>query len=409
MSKFIEQLKSVESKNEELSTVVKDIAERNGNLEETIKKLEDKIQESETQRKSLMASTTTQPIDVKALKKSAADLYLKSVLLGTTPDNLPEYKKVVELAEKSIVPTDVTAWLAEEFSNDLIERLEVERQVENLFSRFQMPANRNTFSIPAKTQDIVAYLIAPDQAAIASAISGDKVSFATQRLKALVAITDQADQESVTALVAIARQSLIESIMRAMEEAIINGDTTTTDANNVRKTFNGLRKLALDAGVFVDGGGDAIAAADIVNARKLLGAYGQNINDLAIIAPLSVAYDMLKLPEALTIDKYGSRATFVTGEIGKVYGIPVIPSAYVPENLTAAGVEDTVTPGTLTEVLVVNTAYFAVADRGNITVEQDRNISTSANIYVAHRDVDFKPLTVPGDNPAVVPVYNITK
>lgn len=328
-------------------------------------------------------------------RKKGSKLYLKSLLSGRDMASFDEYKDIENIISKALKPTDVSAWLAEEFSSDVIAELEAVLKVEALFGKVTMPANRNTFSIPGKTGDAVAYLIAPGDDAIESAIAAAKVSFTTQRIKTLIGVTDQADIESITAIVDLVKKELARSLARATENAIIMGDTTTATANSVLKAFDGVLKMAVDAGNTFDNGGGVITAANIANTRATLGIYGVMASDLAIVAPVNSAYAMLQFPEVLTIDKYGVNATILKGEIGKLWGMPIIVTDFIATNLDASGkVDTTTTPGTKTAVLIVNKNYLAVADRGSASLETERKAVSSTTLYVGFRDVDFKKLTI---------------
>jgi HK97 family phage major capsid protein len=312
-------------------------------------------------------------------------------LLDKRVEDMDGYKDVADMVEKAIVPADVPSWLAEEFSTQVLEDLELELKIEGLFAKINMPENRNQFSIPAIIGDVQAYLIAPGDDAIESAISSAKVTFETKRIKTLVGVTDQADHESVVMMTDIVRARLVKSLAKASEDAIINGDTTIADNNDVRKAFDGLLKLAIDAGNVVDGGGTAPTAATIAATRQVLGVYGVNLADLVIIVNFSTAFKLLELDEVITVDKYGPAATIITGELGKIWGIPIVVSEYVRTDLDSTGQNPGT--GTNTVLLMVNKGYFAVADRGNVTVEVERRAVSSTNLYVGFRDFDFKMLS----------------
>ncbi len=132
--------------------------------------------------------------------------------------------------------------------------------------------------------------------------------------------------------------------------------------------------------------------ANIVKMRKQMGNYGVAMNNLVYIVSPSTYFNLTLLPELLTMDKYGDKATVVTGEVAKLGGIPVVVTEYISETLTAAGIIDDITPGTATAILLVNTRFFAVADRGSVGFEQDRNIRTTSDMFIGYRDVDFKKL-----------------
>jgi len=385
---------------EVISTLQKQVEELKKELDSTKTEAQKKVEELKkefedkwTERKTKFEEKSINDKEVAKAKEKAVDLHIKSKLLGRPVDSFAEFKEIAPIIEKAIKPSDIASWLAEEFSNKVMEELELDLKVEGLFQRFKMPENRSTFSIPAKTDKAKAYLIAPGEDAIESAINGAKISFATSRFKTLLAVTDQADQEMVTAITQLVRQELVKSLARATEEALVMGDTSISDVNDVKKAFDGLLKYAKDAGNKVDAGGNPVTASLIAQARRLLGVYGINLGDLAIVAPVNVAYQMLELPEVLTVDKYGAKATIMVGEIGKLFGMPIIVTEYIPDNLDANGDVDE-TSGDKTAVLLVNKAYFGVADRGNIGIETERKAVSSTTLYVGYRDIDFKKLCV---------------
>ncbi len=369
-------------------------------VEELQKEFESKL---ETRKTSFEDEAPSQDAVAKA-KKQGATLYLKSVLAGRSMDSFAEYKDVANIIEKAIKPADVASWLAEEFSSRVLEELELSLKVEGLFNHVRMPDGRNTFSIPGKSGKAQAYLIAPGDDAIESAIASAKVSFATQRIKTLIGLTDQADLETVTAIVDLIRQELVMSLARASEHSILRGDVTIADPNDVRKAYDGLLKFARTSGQTVDNGGGAITAANIAAARRKLGAYGLMVSDLVVLAPVSVAYQMIELDEVTTIDKYGANATILKGEIARIWGMPIVVSEYIPDTLETDG-SDT-GAGSTTAVLIVNKNYYAVADRGNIGIETERKAVSSTTLYVGYRDIDFKNIAI-NANP-VAAVLNVS-
>jgi len=381
---------------EELELKVKELADQLAAEKEAgadkLKELEQSFAEQMAERKTQFdGEATFTAKDLTKLKKKSADMYLNSLLLDKPVEQMEGYKDLADMIEKAIVPTDVPNWLAEEFSTQILEDLELELKIESLFAKVNMPENRNQFSIPAIVGDVQAYLIAPGDDAIESAISSAKVTFETKRIKTLVGVTDQADHESVVMMTDIVRARLVKSLAKASEDAIINGDTAIANANDVKKAFDGLLKLAIGAGNTVDGGGVAPTAALIAATRQVLGVYGVNLADLVIIVNFSTAFKLLELPEVITVDKYGVAATIITGELGKIWGIPIVVSEYVRTDLDATG--QNAGTGTLTTMLIVNKGYFAVADRGNVTVEVERRAVSSTNLYVGFRDFDFKMLS----------------
>jgi hypothetical protein len=384
----------ISSLQKEVEALKKQMEDTKTAEEKKYEELKKELEVVSTERKTNFDNEAFSKDEVANAKVKGAELHLKSILTGRDVASFEEFKGIADIVEKAIKPADVPSWLAEEFSNSILEELKVDLKVENLFSKITMPVNRNTFSIPAKVGEAQAYLIAPGDDAIESAISASKVSFQTKRIKTLIGLTDQADFETVTAIVDLVRNELIRSIARSTEKALIMGDSAGTDPNDVTKAFDGLLKYATTAGNVVDNGGGAITADKIAAVRKVLGVYGINLADVAILAPVDVAFQMIELDEVITVDKYGPSATILTGEIGKLWGMPIVVSEYISHTLKADGTPGT--PGTddKTAVLVVNKEYFAVADRGSVGVETERKAVSSSTLYVGYRDIDFNSVAV---------------
>jgi HK97 family phage major capsid protein len=357
-------------------------------LDEVRADVEDIKTSAESRKKEFDLLATPSEDFIKRLKADATALHIKSVVSGRPAESFKEFKDVATRAEKAIKPQDLNNWLAEEFSSNIMEELELSLRVESLFPAIRMPDNRETFSIPSRDTKAEAFLIAPAQDAIESAITSGKVSFSTSRIKTLITVADQADDETVAAVTGIVRSELVRSLARASENAIINGDVALGNANDVRSAFDGLRKYANTNST--DNGGGAITVAKILETRASMGVYGVNLSELVLLVNVNVAYQLLGLPEVLTVDKYGPAATIHTGEIGKIYGLPIIVSEYIPDDLDASGGGS---GGTLTEALLVNTNYYASVSRNTVTLEQDRNIVNSTNLFVAWRDYTFGKLT----------------
>jgi len=383
----INAIKELKGQVKELSTKLE---ESEAKRTEEVEALKATVEGFETSRKKTFSVGADADTILKSAKEEATNLHLKSVILDKPVDSFKEYKEIAANIEKAgIVPTDLPNWLAEEFSSRLMEDLELELKVENLFDKIAMPANRQQFSIPARDGNLTSYLIAPGADAVQSAFATGKVTFSTDRFKSYVAIADQADTEAVIAVLDLAKTELVRSLSRGMEDALVNGDTAFGTANDVKKAFDGIRKDSRTT--TVDAAAANISAAMILQARSKMGVYGTNLGDLVLLANPSVAYQMLGLAEVITVDKYGAQATIHTGEIGRIYGVPIVVTEYIADDLEADGTDHT-TSGATTTAVLVNTRYFGVADRGTIKVENDRNIVSSSDLLVGFRDVDFKKL-----------------
>ena len=367
-----------------------------------VKELAEKMAEME--RKSVTVADSK--VDMKSLRDEATKLMIKSVVLGKPVSQVKGFDKLSATVEKAIKPTDVSNWIAEAFSKDLTDLVELELKVEKLFSSVTVPKGVGSLSIPRKTARTTAYRIQPDADAIASVMTGDKVNFKPEKLKTLVELTDEADNEAVLeTLYDYIKADIAYSLAKGIEEAIVNGDTTGglqggLDANAVTSAFDGLRKLG--EAQKVDCGGNPIAIENIREARKNLGVFGVNPDELVLLVNPSVYYQLVSLDKGFDVLGKAGYKGDLTGQVGFVDGMAVVISEAIPTDLDASGVKG----GDLTGAVLFNRKAFLVGKRDEVTAEKDRNIYKDVDVLVGRVYRDFKQLTT--GTPAST-LVNITK
>ena len=364
---------------------------------EMIKAIEARIDAIENERKKSFEVGTYDERMIKKAQKDAANLVLKAKLLGRDVKSFDEFKKVANIVEKAIKPADISGWLDEQFSKEVIDLMEYDLRVEKLFGSVVVPNGVSQLSFPQKTARSKAYLITPAQDAVESAITGGKVTFNPVKLKTLVIVSDEAKNEAVVgALLDVVKQDIAYSLAIGVEDALVNGDPTgdinnSPAATDVKNAFNGLRKFGLDNSV--DAGGDAIAISDIRTAVKQMGVFGTNPSECVLIVNPRVYAQLKELPDLQTIDKIGNSAVLKTGTVGMIDGMQVVVTDFIPNTLDANGkVTDS---GSNTAAIVVNTKAFKVGKRNIVEFEQDRNIVNDTMIYTGRVYRDFNKMYVP--------------
>jgi len=367
---------------------------------------------ADLERKSIFGEEKVSDKEVAKAEKRASDLQLKSLITGRPVHSFAEFKEVASVIEKAIKPTDISDWMAEKFSQEIIEKMELELKIEKLFDRVIVPDGVQKLSFPKKTGSSTAYLIQPAQDAIESAITVGKVSFEPVKIKTLVTVADETQQEAVVAsLLNVVKEDIAYSLAKASEVALINGDLTggingNPAATDVSKAFNGLRKYGYDVNK-IDNGGGVLSLDTIRAARKSLGVFGIDPSELVLVVNPTVYYQLLNIENIQTIDKIGNAAVLKTGTIAMIDGINIVLSEKIPVNLNTAGEVDTSTPGTLTGALLFNRKTFRVATRETVSFEQDRSIINDTNWYTARRYLDFKQMTV--DPKSVAYIVNVAQ
>lgn len=190
---------------------------------------------------------------------------------------------------------------------------------------------------------------------------------------------------------------LAEALRDGEEDAIINADTNGGDtalaswdilarwpvlgsANDHRKSWIGWRHQSIDV--------SAHSALSTESAVGLLAELisldsPQFLDDVAFVMnPLWLYLKLLTDTNLLTVDKYGSLATLLTGEVARVGGKPIVISEFVDTHYNASGVYDGVTT-TKTGVLAVNRKRWAMGVRRGPRVELETRPGQHITLLVA--------------------------
>ena len=308
------------------------------------------------------------------------------------------------------VPTDLSA--------ELQRRLYLMSDLAAIFAAREIDMPTQPYRYPLVTTRPTFYLETTENTAATASDPGTaELTLDAKKLMGKVAYSYEVDEDSIVPILATIQTLLAEAAAAAYESALINGDTTATHQDSDTETipkaaeraFKGFRKLALAVSALKkDLSSGGLNEANLRAMKKLMGKYGIKLRDLIWVAgPLGVN-DIEAITNVATIDKYGPKATILTGEISNFLGIPIIRSEAVRENLNAAGVYDGTTT-TKGSILLLNQTRFLTGRRRAFTVETDKDISSQTNIIVASFRKAFTPLEVPSATvPTVIVGYNHT-
>jgi HK97 family phage major capsid protein len=302
-------------------------------------------------------------------------------------------------------------WVPTDLSAQVIDILERNLVVATLFQSIDMPTQ--PFEIPQKTARSTTYYVnesTSDNPNLfrASQPTVGKLTLTAKKFANRVNLSDELTEDGIVAMLPLIREDIATSQARAVEDTLVNGDTTATHqdsdvtgVDDVRKSIIGIRKLINTAAKYdvdEDGSG-SLDIEDFRNARKLMtntaGAaiYGA---DTAGLSWLTSIHGGLKMMNALkdyvtTIDKFGeSRATILKGTLGAVDGIPLLTSEFVRVDMNASGVYDA-SVTTKTVVIIVNGSAGIIGKRRGLKIEQDRVIGADQNLLVSTQRWDFQP------------------
>ena len=183
---------------------------------------------------------------------------------------------------------------------------------------------------------------------------------------------------------------LVESVARAHARAVDNAFINGTSGGN--EGFDGLEALgtttfdtSVSAAALTT---TAVDAADFLSARKLMGKYGMNPSDLIYVVSQKRYYDLIADAAFADITDVGSDvATKITGQVGAIFGTPVI----VSDQLEAEA--DNATVG-----YAVNVRNFVVPRLRGVNVEQDYEVMNQRRVIVATQNLGFTQLAADTTN-----------
>lgn len=290
-----------------------------------------------------------------------------------------------------------------DLSSDLQARLYLESQLatEMIGQEIQMPTS--PFKLPISTTRPQFYVGSEGGTPTESSGGTGDITLTDKKLIGNADYSYESDEDAIVAILPMLQSNMGEAAAAALEGAIINGDASGThqDAdfagvtNHHAKLFNGLRKYALDASLTSDLSGTGITASALAGMRKLMKKYGVRPRDLLIVAGVQGYNDLIQLDETLTADKVGNAAArILTGEAASLYGMRIVVSESVREDLNASGVQQG-SVDTKGSIYILHRPSFLLGVRRGFLVEVDVDKKTQMNSVIASFRRAFQPKETP--------------
>jgi|GEM_PF-2673401 len=311
-----------------------------------------------------------------------------------------------------------TEWVPTGIGASLHEQVRAEGKVAALFDRIDIPTN--PWKWPIEGTDATAYRVAEPTSDTATKVTASTpgtvaATFDAEIFGARTLISKSLEADSAIAMLPYLQRKLVQAFVAAEEKAILDGDTDGThmdsDTNTSGTTsaswaWDGLRKKALAQTVAT---ATTCSALNLGIVRKAMGKWGVNPADLAFIIGVSNLHSLLADTNLLTVDKMGPQAVILNGQIGSVFGVPVIVSEHVRENLNASGVYDAITT-TKTYMLCVNRREWAMGQRQALDIQTDESIyrETYQRVMLGFMREDFQSITSAATNEDTAIAYNVT-
>jgi hypothetical protein len=296
-------------------------------------------------------------------------------------------------------------WIPDGTFTDMYEEFKTPNQIAALFPTINMPAatmkqpRLGAGARPYKRNSI-GDDDNPSSYTASTPVSSDNTITVTDW--SVRVVYDEMDgEDAVVMMEPFVRRIVVDALNDGYSDTMVNGDATATHQDSVagwnlrsrwgltglggaadhRRIFTGLRALAVDNSQNVDMGSLQTVAALMTT---LVGGLGERAaSQLAIIVSPEVFYQkLLGDTNVLTLDKLGAGATLLSGQLGSVFGIPLVTSRWVGADLNGTAGLYTGS-GSTSSALAVDLSAFAHFQRRGVQVDMERQIINGSNHVVA--------------------------
>jgi HK97 family phage prohead protease/HK97 family phage major capsid protein len=175
------------------------------------------------------------------------------------------------------------------------------------------------------------------------------------------------EEDALLAIMPVIRDAMVRRVARAVDRAMLRGAGAGADPVKGLATYDETSAVNLDIS-----DNAKLTVALLRAMRRDLGAWGLDPAELVYIVSTDGYYDLLDDDNFLTVDKVGTQATLLTGQIGSVANTPVLVSAEFADKAAAAVGAICFAPGN-----------FLVGNQRGLRVDTDDLVETQRRVMVA--------------------------
>jgi len=364
------------------------LAEKDAKIDEVVKsfqqQLEEKSEEITKMRESKRVFADRSEGDtVSKWGKEFMNAHLLGVMTGKGMEG-PSYGRGV-MEKAGVTYASAQPNIATEVSGQMEKEIMRELRLASVFREIQINSQAQVLPIQQDT-GLATFQTGAATAGNLTTRGGatpqpSQVVLKAFRLISTTLMDNHVDEEILINLMPLLIESVARSHARAVDDAILNHDATGSD------DFSGLIKTAgtniFDTSVSAAAlATTSVDAADFLSARKQMGKYGMMPDELVYVVSQARYYDLIADTGFADITDVGSDvATKLTGQVGSIFGTPVITSDNFPAEADNACVG-----------LAVNVRNFAIPRLRGVNVEQDYEVMNQRNVIVATQSLGFNQL-----------------
>ena len=330
---------------------------------------------------------------------------LISKIMGKNIDGTKYFKDLVQKSGREHWESGTLDGWEETFSTRVHNEMREQLVVESIFT--SMPMSTPTMHIPVNPEAGYGEWIpessyrsslpfgqeTPGSGEVSS--TGDAVnhqlkenSITAYKLATKEFLGYEEEEDSIIALLPIVRDAMARRMAKTSDRAILRGDGTTDLVTGLTNLGSSVTDVSFSLSSPAKAVSDVVYD-DFITARKNLGQYGDDPSSCVWIVSAELYYHLLSTTfqdQFLTMDKIGSNATVLDGQIGQIAGTPVLLSRHF-DNANIS----TPAAGTAFGVLVRPNNFIKGELRG-MMVESAVDVFNQKKGYVASRRFGFKDL-----------------
>ncbi|AFQ22300.1 major head protein precursor [Pectobacterium phage My1] len=268
------------------------------------------------------------------------------------------------------------------FSLRILRDLQKELIVGSLFEELPMSSKLLTMMVEPEAGEAT-WVDASTYGTPATVGAEDKtklseITFRTFKLAAKAYMTDETEEDAIFTLLPIMRRRLIEAHAIAIEKAFMTG-------TGVGGAPKGLLTMAEEDGqahatAATATGTVLVTAKEIHKLRRHLGRHGLRLNKLVLVVSMDAYYDLIEDEEFQDVSQVAAAdAIKLQGQVGRIYGMPVVVSEYFPDKAAEAPY-----------CFIAYRENFVVPRQRAVTVEKERRASEQRDAYYVTQRVNLQ-------------------
>lgn len=190
------------------------------------------------------------------------------------------------------------------------------------------------------------------------------------------------EEDSLIILLPIIRDAMIRRVARTVDLAFLRGAGSGADPVKGVGSY-AVTAAATNIDVPV---ANKVTAANLQTMRKGLGVLGLDPSEVTYVVSSEVYFDLLEDANFTTIDKIGSRATLLTGQIGAIGNSPVVVSGEFAAKAAGA-------TGVNIAALCMNTNNFLAGNQRGLRFDTQSDAESQRLILVSSLRTGMTQLT----------------